>query len=78
MTTKFDLTYEVFESDSLICKLGWNADLFDRSTIERMLKHFRHLLENFPDGNQRHFFSKDLIRTARSEREASDALTHAA
>ncbi|HWE39205.1 MAG TPA: condensation domain-containing protein, partial [Isosphaeraceae bacterium] len=45
-TAKFDLTMYVTESDEgLGLALEYNTDLFDPATIERMLGHFRTLLE---------------------------------
>ncbi|MDR3635926.1 MAG: amino acid adenylation domain-containing protein [Isosphaeraceae bacterium] len=46
-TAKFDLTLAVEEvGDALIGSLEYNTDLFDGPTIERMLGHFRALLED--------------------------------
>jgi amino acid adenylation domain-containing protein len=45
-TAKFDLTLNMVERpDGLAGSLEHNTDLFDRSTIDRMLGHFRSLLE---------------------------------
>jgi len=45
--TKFDLSLGVWESDKNIAgSLEYNTDLFDASTIERMLGHFTVLLES--------------------------------
>jgi amino acid adenylation domain-containing protein len=42
---KFDLTLEIVEdADGLDCQLEYRSDLFQRSTIERMARHFRNLL----------------------------------
>ncbi|PPS41252.1 non-ribosomal peptide synthetase [Chroococcidiopsis sp. TS-821] len=44
-TAQFDLTFHLVESDSgLIGKLEYNTDLFDESTIVRLLEHFQILL----------------------------------
>ncbi|MFM7151248.1 MAG: condensation domain-containing protein, partial [Gemmataceae bacterium] len=41
-----DLTLIVFESDTLTARLCYNTDLFHRSTIERMARHFEALLDH--------------------------------
>ena len=42
---KFDLTLEVVEQDKeLYCQLEFSADLFERSTIERMINHLKNLI----------------------------------
>ncbi len=44
-TVKFDLTLTVNEApDRLLCTWGYNTDLFDRSTVERITGHFLTLL----------------------------------
>ncbi|HEX8852813.1 MAG TPA: AMP-binding protein, partial [Pyrinomonadaceae bacterium] len=43
---QFDLTLSIMESSrGLSCSLGYNTDLFESETIERMLRHLRVLLE---------------------------------
>ena len=43
---KFDLSLEMGESDNkLHCQFEYNADLFEQSTIQRMLGHFKGLIE---------------------------------
>ncbi|HEY2389794.1 MAG TPA: amino acid adenylation domain-containing protein [Candidatus Angelobacter sp.] len=43
---EFDLTFSITEEKSgLRCSLSYSTDLFDRSTIERMLGHWNYLLE---------------------------------
>lgn len=45
-TAKFDLTMAVLETrDTLSLNMEYSIDLFDNATIERMLRHFRTLLE---------------------------------
>jgi amino acid adenylation domain-containing protein len=45
-TAKFDLTLELTEAQNrLSCAIEFNSDLFDRTTIERMVGHFKTLLE---------------------------------
>jgi amino acid adenylation domain-containing protein len=44
-TTKFDLTFTLFEGEEgLAGQLEYASDLFERTTIERLLGHFRNLL----------------------------------
>lgn len=46
-TAKYDLTVTTAETeDGLLCSFEYNVDLFDRATVERMVNHFRRLLEN--------------------------------
>lgn len=46
VTAKFDLTLFVNETATgLSCWLEYNTDLFEESTVSRMLRHFEHLLE---------------------------------
>ncbi|RPH90725.1 MAG: amino acid adenylation domain-containing protein, partial [Calditrichaeota bacterium] len=45
-TAKYDLTVTTAETDEgLLCSFEYNVDLFDRSTVERMVNHFRRLVE---------------------------------
>lgn len=44
---KFDMTLEIVEDeDGLYCQLEYRSDLFERSTIERMARHFQNLLSS--------------------------------
>ncbi|MGE7991379.1 amino acid adenylation domain-containing protein [Pseudomonas sp. NPDC089554] len=44
-TAKFDLAFEWVERDGgLHLLIEYNTDLFDRSTVERLSRHYRHLL----------------------------------
>jgi len=46
VTSKFDLSFEVEEDEAGLClSCEYNSDLFAAETIERMLRHFRNLLE---------------------------------
>ncbi|HMW01681.1 MAG TPA: amino acid adenylation domain-containing protein, partial [Acidobacteriota bacterium] len=46
-TAKYDLLLSVIETaDGLKCGMEYNTDLFDASTIDRMISHFRTLVEN--------------------------------
>jgi amino acid adenylation domain-containing protein len=45
-TTKFDLTFTLFDvAGGLAGQLEYASDLFERTTVERLLGHFRSLLE---------------------------------
>jgi len=45
-TAKFDLSLSMAESEEgLIGEVNYNTDLFDAASIERMARHFEHLLE---------------------------------
>ncbi|HEX7028153.1 MAG TPA: amino acid adenylation domain-containing protein, partial [Gammaproteobacteria bacterium] len=45
-TAKFDLTLEWFEAgDRLRGRLEYNTDLFDRETVQRLIGHYRNVLE---------------------------------
>jgi non-ribosomal peptide synthetase component F len=45
-TAKFDLTVDMAEVDEgLLCAFEYSTDLFEASTVKRMLDHFRALLE---------------------------------
>ncbi|MFY9950860.1 MAG: amino acid adenylation domain-containing protein [Candidatus Sulfotelmatobacter sp.] len=41
---KFDLSAEVWENDEFHCQIEYNTELFEQSTIRRMLAHFETLL----------------------------------
>ncbi|MDZ7399742.1 MAG: amino acid adenylation domain-containing protein [candidate division KSB1 bacterium] len=46
-TAKFDLSLVIFEEENgFTASFEYNSDLFDRSTIERMMEHFGIVLEN--------------------------------
>ncbi|CAM2064007.1 Amino acid adenylation domain-containing protein [Sulfidibacter corallicola] len=45
-SAKFDLTFALLESDAgLHGSMEYNTDLFERETVQRMLRHYHHLLE---------------------------------
>jgi amino acid adenylation domain-containing protein len=45
-TSKFDLTLSLAEHDGNLCGFfEYNTDLFDQSTVERMIGHFQNLLD---------------------------------
>ncbi|MGC2057729.1 MAG: amino acid adenylation domain-containing protein [Candidatus Sulfotelmatobacter sp.] len=41
---KFDLSVEVWENNEFHCQFEYNTDLFEQSTVRRMLAHFEKLL----------------------------------
>jgi amino acid adenylation domain-containing protein len=41
---KFDLSVEVWDDGQFHCQFEYRTDLFEKSTIQRMLGHFEHLL----------------------------------
>jgi amino acid adenylation domain-containing protein len=43
---KFDLSAEVWEDDRFHCQFEYRTDLFDPSTVRRMLGHFENLLQS--------------------------------
>jgi amino acid adenylation domain-containing protein len=43
----FDLTLEVVELDGLHCTFEYSSDLFDRTTIRRLIGHFETLIHGF-------------------------------
>ncbi len=63
--TKFDLMLSIDESeDSLPGTLHFRTDLFDRSTVQRMLEHFRRVLEGMVADPQAHILELPLLSTA--------------
>jgi amino acid adenylation domain-containing protein len=67
-TAKFDLTFTIVRSGAgLSCCAEFNTDLFERTTIRRMLGHYEKLLEGIvANPNQR---LRDLSLLTNSERE---------
>jgi amino acid adenylation domain-containing protein len=43
---KFDLSVEVWDDKQFHCQFEYNTDLFERSTMQRMLRHFEQLLNS--------------------------------
>ena len=61
-TAKFDLTLFMMESgDHLAGAMEYNTDLFDRSTIERLLRHFETLLNVLTEDPQRRIATAPLL-----------------
>jgi aspartate racemase len=54
-SAKFDLTLDLLDTgDGTICRLEYNTDLFDHSTMTRLLAHFQTVLEGvLADSEQR-------------------------
>jgi aspartate racemase len=65
MTAKFDLTLFLSESASgLNCWLEYNTDLFDETTIARMLGHFERLLQGIVDDPEKRLSTLPLLTDA--------------
>lgn len=67
---RFDLTLRIREAkerQELHCCLGYNTDLFDRSTITRMLGHYRSLLEEIVAQPQAHLSALSLLTPGERE-----------
>jgi aspartate racemase len=63
--TKFDLYLSLSDaSDSLIGSLVFSTDLFDQSTIERMLDHFRILLQGMVENPERRISDLSILTEA--------------
>ena len=64
-TAKFDLTLYVEEADTgLIANLEYNTDLFDASTINRMLGHYQRLLESIVTNSNQQLSELSLLTEA--------------
>ena len=64
-TAKFDLTLYVEEADTgLIANLEYNTDLFDASTINRMLGHYQRLLESIVANSNQQLSELSLLTEA--------------
>jgi amino acid adenylation domain-containing protein len=64
-TAKFDLTLSMRETEQgLIGDLEYNTDLFDKSTITRMLTHFQTLLEGVVANPDQHLAKLPLLTEA--------------
>ncbi|MGJ4946579.1 amino acid adenylation domain-containing protein, partial [Bradyrhizobium sp. HKCCYLS1011] len=65
LTTKFDLTLYVHEGPSgIACSLEYATDLFDRTTIERMVGHFMRLLDEVVQAPDRRLSEFELLSEA--------------
>ncbi|MDR6226881.1 non-ribosomal peptide synthetase [Desmospora profundinema] len=42
---KADLAWEVFDRDAIHIRVEYNTDLFDRETVQRLLRHYRHVMQ---------------------------------
>jgi non-ribosomal peptide synthetase component F len=64
-TAKFDLTLFLSESASgLNCWLEYNTDLFDKTTIARMLRHFERLLQGIVNDPEKRLSRLPLLTDA--------------
>lgn len=67
-TAKFDLTLVAEErNDGLNCVLEYNPDLFEATTVERILAHFQRLLESIITDPGQHIL--DLELSSRAEQQ---------
>ncbi|MFB2976514.1 amino acid adenylation domain-containing protein [Microseira sp. BLCC-F43] len=67
-TAKFDLTLYVEEADTgLIVNLEYNTDLFDASTINRMLGHYQKLLESIVVNSHQRLSELSLLTEAEQQ-----------
>ena len=61
-TAKFDLTLSITETErELVCNWGYNTDLFNKSTIERMAGHFKNLLSAIVENPQQQVSQLPLL-----------------
>jgi hypothetical protein len=59
---KFDLIHTIVETDQgLIANLHYNTDLFDATTVRRMLKHFQALLESIVANPEQTIYELPLL-----------------
>ncbi|OYD86627.1 non-ribosomal peptide synthetase, partial [Nostoc sp. 'Peltigera membranacea cyanobiont' 213] len=64
VTTKFDLTLSLTETDlELTGELEYNTDLFNPSTMSRLLEHFQTLLEGIVTNPHQPIFELPLLTT---------------
>ncbi|MHC0068640.1 non-ribosomal peptide synthetase [Nostoc sp. UIC 10890] len=64
-TAKFDLTLYLEETSEGICGgIEYNTDLFESTTITRMVGHFQTLLESIVANPQQHISNLPLLRAA--------------
>jgi amino acid adenylation domain-containing protein len=64
-TAKFDLTFEMSENEGrLKGSVEYNTDLFDGSTIQRMLEHFQNLLRSIVEDPRRRVSDYSLLADA--------------
>ncbi|MGH8059478.1 MAG: condensation domain-containing protein, partial [Candidatus Entotheonellia bacterium] len=64
-TAKFDLTLAMTDTDQgLLGRVEYNSDLFDATTISRMLEHFRTLLQGIVANPQRRLADLPLLTDA--------------
>lgn len=64
-TAKFDLTVSLMEKDGIITgSWNYNSDLFERTTITRMMEHFHILLEGIVENPQLQISQLPLLNKA--------------
>ncbi len=72
LTAKFDLMLELFETpDGLRGSLEYSTDLFERTTIERMVRHLQMLLEQVAGDPERRINDLVLLTTGEQEQLAA-------
>ncbi|MFC4546944.1 non-ribosomal peptide synthetase [Paenactinomyces guangxiensis] len=57
----FDLTWEAVEKETLQFSVEYNTCLFRRTTVERMISHFTHILEQIADQPQLSLSEVELV-----------------
>ena len=71
-TAKFDLTVDMAEVDEgLLCAFEYSTDLFEASTVTRMLDHFRVLLEAVAADPAQRISALPMMRACRAAAPAS-------
>ncbi|GIO01172.1 plipastatin synthase subunit C [Brevibacillus halotolerans] len=50
--SKFDMSWMVFEADGLEIGVEYSTNLFERNTIQRMIGHFEHIIEQIMENPQ--------------------------
>lgn len=58
---QFDLSLEIVQTEELSCLFEYNTDLFDATTIERMLGHYRTLLEGIVANPEQQILTLPLL-----------------
>ncbi len=68
-TAMFDLTLDMMEeaNSELTASFEYNTDLFDDSTIERMMVHFQTLLESIVANPQQSIFELEILNKAEKD-----------
>ncbi|QOS97403.1 amino acid adenylation domain-containing protein [Brevibacterium sp. JNUCC-42] len=59
--TKFDMSWMVFEADELEIGVEYSTSLFERETIQRMIGHFEHIIEQVIENPQLRLADINLV-----------------